>query len=181
MAEKKHVDQQKVAEMRRVMAEKGDKAVDERYGSQARATEEYREAQRQAEVQERRDQERRRREIENAHDVADQERRQFQQEQADREAEQDHQRDDQAREQVEQQRQADQDRVPYQRETAVTDRTYDLTPDAAPAAAPAADRGAEQSTAEPDTPAGKTPDRSDQLLAEVAAKREAREREGVSR
>lgn len=177
MAEKKHVDQQKVAEMRRVKAEQGDKAVDERYGSQARYSAEYAEAQRQAEAQEQRDRERHRHEIEQSHEKAAADRERWQREQDRIDAEHDARlRDQQGREDWE--RQADQDREQYDREgreSAAPDQVDDRTPDAAPSA----DRGAEQATEKP-APA-REPDLADRLIAHQSAQREAREREGVTR
>lgn len=171
MAEKKHVDQQKVAEIRRVKGEQGDKAVDERYGSQARYSAEYAEAQRQAEAQEERDRERHRHEIEQSHERAAADRERWQRDQDRRDAEHDARLRDQ------------QDREQHDREATVPDRADNRTPDAAPSADRSVDQaGQAEQEQTPEKPApAREPDLADRLIAKQAAQREAREREGVTR
>ena len=58
---KPQIDREKAAEMRRLMSEGGDKAVEKKFGEEAKGTEEYREAQRQQEVRRRQAQKQRER------------------------------------------------------------------------------------------------------------------------
>lgn len=100
----KEMDQQKAAEMRRLLASEGEKAVAQRYGEQALHTEEYREAQRQH--QQRRATERKavREELERQEEAERQQAQREEQARHDAQA----RRDDQARQAQEAQRQAQQ-------------------------------------------------------------------------
>lgn len=61
VGERPRIDQERVRQMRRLIADGGEKAVEHRFGEEAKATPEYREAQRQRDAAKRRAQEQRER------------------------------------------------------------------------------------------------------------------------